>query len=96
SRLLSNKGHVLIHGKRVPVVGRVCMNLTVVDVSGMDKVCTGDEVVLLGSQGQERITAEEIASVIGTISYEVYCSLGKANPREYVPPAAHAPNGLQM
>lgn len=91
-RSLSNKGRVLIHGKGVPIVGRVCMNLTVVDVSGLDRVCAGDEVVLLGSQGPERITAEEIADRTETISYEVYCSLGKANPREYVPAAACAPN----
>ena len=57
SRILSNNGEVLVHGKRVPVVGRVCMNLTMLDVSSVDGVLVGDEVVLLGAQGKERITA---------------------------------------
>lgn len=83
SRLLSNKGEVLIRGRRAPVVGRVCMNLTMVDVTGVDGVTEGDEVVFLGSQGGERITAEEIAGRIGSISYEVYCSIGKSNRRVY-------------
>ena len=84
SRLLSNNGQVLIHGRRVPVVGRVCMNLTMVDVTGVEGVAVGDEVVLLGAQGKERITAEEIAARIGTINYEVYCTLGKSNRRVYI------------
>jgi alanine racemase len=84
SRLLSNNGEVLIHGQRVPVVGRVCMNLTMVDVTGLEDVAVGDEVVLLGSQGKERITAEEIAAKIGTINYEVYCTIGKSNRRVYI------------
>ncbi|OEU52696.1 MAG: alanine racemase [Desulfobacterales bacterium S3730MH5] len=84
SRLLSNNGDVLIHGRRVPVAGRVCMNLTMVDVTGVEGVAVGDEVVLLGSQGKERITAEEIAARIGTINYEVCCTIGKSNRRVYV------------
>ncbi|MBE9580628.1 MAG: alanine racemase [Proteobacteria bacterium] len=84
SRMLSNKGEVLIHGRRVPIVGRVCMNLTMVDVSSLDGVSVGDEVVLLGAQGKERITAEELARRIGTISYEVYCMIGKNNRRVHV------------
>jgi alanine racemase len=84
SRLLSNKGEMLIHGQRVPVVGRVCMNLTMADVTGVEGVAVGDEVVLLGAQGKERITAEEIATRIGTISYEVYCTIGKSNRRVYI------------
>ena len=83
SRLLSNKGNVLLHGKRVPVVGRVCMNLSMIDVSTLQGVSVGDEVVLMGRQGAEEITAEEIAEQIGTISYEVYCSIGKSNHRRY-------------
>lgn len=83
SRLLSNNGEVLIQGRRVPVVGRVCMNLTMVDVTGVEGVAVGDEVVLLGAQGKERITAEEIATRIGTINYEVYCTIGKSNRRVY-------------
>jgi alanine racemase len=84
SRLLSNKGEVLIRGRRVPVVGRICMNLTMVDVTGVEGVAVGDEVVLLGAQGKERITAEEIATRIGTISYEVYCTIGRSNRRVYI------------
>lgn len=84
SRLLSNNGEVLIHGRRVPVVGRVCMNLTMMDVTGVEGVTVGDEVVLLGAQGKERITAEEIAARIGTINYEVYCTIGKSNRRVYI------------
>jgi alanine racemase len=84
SRLLSNNGEVLIRGRRVPVVGRVCMNLTMLDVSSVPDVVVGDEVVLLGCQGKERITAEEIATRIGTISYEVYCTFGKSNRRVYI------------
>ena len=83
SRLLSNNGEVLIHGRRVPVVGRVCMNLTMVDVTGVEGIAVGDEVVLLGAQGKERITSEEIATRIGTINYEVYCTIGKSNRRVY-------------
>jgi alanine racemase len=86
SRQLSNKGMVLIHGQRVPIVGRVCMNLSMVDVTSLHDVSTGDEVVLLGVQGEERITAEEIAEKIGTISYEIYCSIGKSNRRTYLDP----------
>ena len=84
SRLFSNKGEVLVHGKRVPVVGRVCMNLTMLDISSVEGVSVGDEVVLLGTQGKERITAEELGEKIGTISYEIYCSIGKSNHRTYV------------
>lgn len=83
SRLLSNNGEMLIHGRRVPVVGSVCMNLTMVDITGVEGVEVGDEVVLLGAQGKERITAEEVAARIGTISYEVYCAIGKSNRRVY-------------
>jgi alanine racemase len=84
SRKLSNQGEVLLHGTRVPVVGRVCMNLTMLDVSSLKGVAVGDEVVLLGVQGEARITAEEIARKTGTIGYDVYCSLGKSNRRTYV------------
>jgi alanine racemase len=84
SRLLSNKGVVLIRGKRAPLVGTVCMNSTMVDVTDIEGVSTGDEVILLGRQGKDRITAEEIAEKIGTISYEIYCTIGKSNKRCYV------------
>jgi len=84
SRLLSNRGQVLVHGHRVPVLGRVCMNMCMVDVSELTSVKAGDEVVLLGQQGQENITADEIAEEMGSISYEVLCLLGNNNQREYI------------
>ena len=83
SRHLSNQGEVLIRGKRVPVVGKVCMDFVMVDVSDLPKVSIGDEVILMGSQGREQITAEEVAEKIGSISYEVLCSIGKRVPRIY-------------
>jgi alanine racemase len=83
SRLLSNRGEVLVRGFRVPVVGRTCMNLTMIDVTHAHGVSVGDEVVLLGAQGGEIITAEELARKTGTISYEIYCTLGKSNFRTY-------------
>ena len=83
SRTLSNRGEVLVHGKRVPVIGKVCMDFTMVDVTDIPRVSLGDEVVLIGSQGKEIITTEEIADRINTISYEVLCSIGKRVPRIY-------------
>ncbi|SMC20478.1 alanine racemase [Desulfacinum hydrothermale DSM 13146] len=83
-RLLSNKGSVLIRGQRAPIVGRVSMNMITVDVSAIAEVREDDEVVVLGSQGSERITADEIAALCGTISYEIYCNVGKNPQRLFV------------
>jgi alanine racemase len=83
NRLLSNRGEVLIRGRRAPVVGTVCMDYIMVDVSHIASVAPDDEVVLLGKQGRGKITAEEIAAKLGTISYEVLCSVGKRVPRVY-------------
>jgi alanine racemase len=82
-RLLSNCGEVLVRGRRAPVVGRVSMDLVTVDVTDIPDAALGDEVVLLGAQGSERITAEELAAKIGTISYEVFCSVSARVPRLY-------------
>jgi alanine racemase len=82
-RLLSNRGRVLVRGKRAPVVGRVSMNLITVDVTHIPEAREDDEVVLLGTQGVERISAEEIAGLCGTISYEVYCAIGKQQKFKY-------------
>ncbi|MBU1290488.1 alanine racemase [bacterium] len=71
NRLLSNQGEVLVRGKRFPVIGRVCMDQTMIDVTNLPQVEIGDEVVLWGRQGQEEITVEEIADKIKTINYEV-------------------------
>ena len=83
SRHLSNHGEVLIHGKRAPVVGKVCMDFIMVDVTDIPRVSAGDEVILMGRQGKEQITPEEIAEKTDSISYEVLCSIGKRVPRVY-------------
>ncbi|MEM5787776.1 MAG: alanine racemase [Syntrophobacteraceae bacterium] len=75
-RMLSNRGQVLIRGTRAPVVGRVSMNMITADVTHIPDASEDDEAVLLGAQGDERITADEIAALCGTISYEVYCAIG--------------------
>ena len=83
-RVLSNKGAVLIRGKRAPIVGRVCMDQFVVDVSGIPDVQRDDEVVILGRQAQEEITSDEIAAWAGTINYEVVTSILSRVPRVYL------------
>jgi alanine racemase len=83
-RLLSNQGEVLIRGRRAPIRGRVCMNLTMVEVTHISGVGEGDRVVLLGADGGDRLTADDLAAWAQTISYEIYCALGTANPRRYV------------
>ncbi len=84
SRLLSNRGEVLVNGRRAPIRGRVCMNLTMVEVTGIPDVAEGTRATLLGADRGERIVAEELAAWAGTISYEIYCALGTANPRRYL------------
>jgi len=81
SRLRSNRGHVLVRGRRAPIVGRVCMDQTMVAVPRHWDVQVGEEVVLLGTQGAERIDADEIAREMNTISYEVLTLIGKRVPR---------------
>ena len=82
-RGLSNKGEALVRGARVPVVGRVCMDMCMIDVTDVPAVREGDDVVLIGSQGSERITADDIAAKIGTIAYEVLCGISSRVPRIY-------------
>ena len=82
-RRLENHGHVLIRGKRAKIVGAVSMDMLTADVTDIDGVGTGDEVVFLGSQGGERIDAREMAAWIGTIPYEVLCRLGSRVERKY-------------
>jgi alanine racemase len=79
---LSGRGVVLIRGRRLPIVGSVCMDMVMIDVTGLD-VAPGDEVVIIGRQGDEAITAREVASAIGTIPWEVLCRLGARIGREY-------------
>ncbi len=81
--LLSNNGEVLVKGKRAPIVGRVTMDLTMVDITGIPGVKIGDEVTIIGRDGGEEITAGEVAERVGTPSYEVLCLIGKRAPRVY-------------
>ena len=84
SRRLSNRGEVLVRGKRAKIAGIVCMDLTMVDVSEIPGVQVGDEVVMLGRQGSEEISAAEMAGWLDTIPYEVLCAIGKRVPRRYL------------
>ncbi|MDP2921750.1 MAG: alanine racemase [Candidatus Omnitrophota bacterium] len=83
SRHFSNRASVLVSGRRCPIIGRVCMDMCMVDVSRLKDVKVGDEVVLIGSQGNEIIRAEELARLIKTISYEILCNIGRRVPRIY-------------
>lgn len=83
NRGLSNRGQVLVGGHPAPVAGRVCMDLTIVDVTDSPPVQIGDEAVLLGSQGSATITANDLAGLLGTISYEVLCQIGRRVVRVY-------------
>jgi len=84
-RALSNRGKVLVGGKPAPILGRVCMNLTVCDITDNGEVRPGDEAVFLGSQGREWIFADDVARYADTISYEIFCSIGRKNIRTYLP-----------
>lgn len=83
SRLLSNRAAVLIKGSRAPVVGRICMCLTLVDVSHIEGVECGDEVVMFGRQGNEFLSVNEVAAWADTISYELLCAVGSRNLRVF-------------
>jgi alanine racemase len=82
-RLLSNRGAMLVRGKRAPIVGRICMDLTMIDVTDIREVQQEDEVVLLGRQGAETISADEMALWADTISYEILTSISARVPRIY-------------
>lgn len=83
-RNLSNKGWVLVHGRRAPVIGRVCMDQMMIDVTDIEDVRIEDEVTLVGRDGGEYISMEEIAAVAGTFNYEFACNIGKRVPRIYI------------
>ena len=83
-RSFSNNSEVLVKGKRAPVVGRVCMDLTMVDLTDVGGAEESDEVVILGRQGNEAITADELALKANTISYEILTTLGSRSRRTYV------------
>lgn len=84
SRLLSNNGEVLIHGKRAKIVGRICMDQCMIDVSDIPDVKRGDEVTIIGRDGDEVISATDIADRMNTINYEITCLIGKRVPRVYI------------
>lgn len=81
SRSLSNRGFALVRGERVRIIGNVCMDQLLVELNG--PAAAGDEAVLIGRQGRETITAEEMASMLGTINYEVVCRINERVPRRY-------------
>ena len=83
-RLLSSKGRVLIHGKSAPILGRVCMDQFMVDVSEIPEAKQNDDVTLMGHDGYECIPTEEISAYAGTINYEIVCEVGKRIPRVYI------------
>ncbi len=82
-RSLSNKGWVLIRGRRAPVIGRICMDQFMVDVSEIPDACVGDEVTLIGKDGKEMISMEEMGDLSGRFSYEFACDISKRVPRVY-------------
>jgi alanine racemase len=84
SRALSNKGKVVIHGKYAPIIGRICMDQFMVDVTHIENVVENDEVYLIGGIEDATVSVEEIADLMQTINYEVVCLIGKRVPRVYV------------
>ncbi len=82
-RALSNQGRMLVHGQYAPIVGRVCMDQTMIDVSHIDNVCVGDEVVLVGKQGEYRISVEELADMSASFNYEFVCNVNRRVPRVF-------------
>lgn len=84
SRLLSSKGEMLVHGKCCKIVGRVCMDQLMIDVSDVPEAQSGDIVTLIGRDGDDIITADDLAAMYGTIGYEVVCGISKRVPRIYI------------
>ena len=82
-RTLSGRVELLLHGRRVPVIGRICMDMCMADVTEVPETQVGDAVTIIGSDGAETITADEFAGLLGTISYEAICDIGKRVPRIY-------------
>ena len=83
-RALSNKGYVLIHGKKAPIIGRICMDQFMVDVTDIPETKVYDDVVLVGRDGNESITVEELADMAYSFNYEFVCDVSKRVPRVYV------------
>ena len=83
-RSLSNKGYVLIHGKEAPILGRVCMDQFMVDVTDIDGVAFGDPVTLVGRNGGAVLTVETLSGLAEKLRYEFICNFGKRVPREFL------------
>ena len=83
-RSLSNRGSVLVHGRRAPIAGRIAMDMCMADVTDIDGVAPGGEAVIIGAQGQERIDADEVASLADTISWEILAGISARVPRLYL------------
>nr|WP_295970158.1 alanine racemase [uncultured Bacillus sp.] len=84
SRLLSNRGSVILHGQKVPITGRICMDQTMIDATAVPQALQGDEVTIFGHSGNTFLAIDEIAQLMGTINYEVVCLIGKRVPRVYI------------
>jgi alanine racemase len=84
TRLLSGKAEALVKGQRVPLIGRICMDQCMIDITGIEDVKVGDEVVLFGQQGDNFISIDEVAKKLGTINYEIVCMISRRIPRVYV------------
>jgi len=84
NRLLSNCGSVLVRGQMVPIVGRISMDVSLIDTTAVPGASVGDEVVLIGSQGDLEISVQQIARLTGSIPYEVLCRIGQRVPRIYL------------
>ena len=84
NRLLSNRGQVLVRGQRCPIIGRVCMDQFMIDVTGVPEAQVGDTVTIFGRDGDEEITADDVADLVGTIGYEVTCLVTPRVPRVYL------------
>ena len=82
-RALSNKGSVIVCGKRVPIIGRICMDQFMVDLTDVPEAEKLSQVTLIGKDGEERISAEELAELTGTINYEIVCDISKRVPRVF-------------
>ena len=83
-RGLSNKGYVLIRGQKAPILGRVCMDQFMVDITDINGACAGDKVTLIGRDGEEEISANELGDLSGRFNYELVCDLSKRIPRVYI------------
>ena len=82
-RALSNAGHFLVNGRRAPIIGRMSMDWTTIDVTDIHGALIGDEVTILGQSGNEIVIAEDFAALADTISYEITCGISQRIPRRY-------------